>query len=79
MIVPLYNVRHEGELYSDLSIIENPFDFGVAQISGTEDMRNGVKGRYQALTKRRNESKHKDKEIANLENKGYTVSNYQTE
>jgi len=78
LIVPLYNVRHEGELYSDLDIVENPFDFGNAQIKGTEDMKYGIKGRYQQLKSKQNLSKNKDKEVAKLEDSGAVVSNYNT-
>lgn len=74
LIVPIYNVRHEGSVYSDLEIVDNPFDQGKAIVTGPKT---DLKTRVKRVTNRR--SKHPDKEVQKELDKGNIVTNYSTD
>lgn len=76
--VPIYNVRSEGEVFSDLEIVENPFDLGKGIITGPEDRvkKDGTNPAYERIKKKK--SRHKDPEVQKELDKGNVVTNYST-
>ncbi len=72
-IFPVYNTKQEGELYSDVEIRDNPFDFAAVTIEGRDDK--GVKNRIKK--RKQKEQEIKDKEVANELKKGGELLKYQ--
>lgn len=71
LIVPIYNVKFQGDIYSDLEIVDNPFDYAKSQILGI-DSRLGTR----LKESRKKQKQHPDKEIARMEAQGWEVTSF---
>ena len=70
-IQPLYKASHEGDLYTDLDIETNPFDFAKSVITGDD---NTLKGRLKRVSKQRKKHENQDKELARLRGEGWEIT-----
>lgn len=76
LLVPIYNVKFEGETYATLEVNENPFDFSKTEILGNDDT---LRGRIKRVNRRRSMSKIKDAEVQKELDAGNVVTNYSTD
>lgn len=70
-LVPIFNVKYEGEIYSDLDTEDNPFDYSKADILGIDSR---LKSRVKGV--RRRQSSMKDQEIDGLVQDGWQVTSF---
>ena len=71
LLVPIFNVKYEGEIYSDLDVEDNPFDYAKADILGVDSR---LKSRVRRV-KQRHEATG-DKEIDLMVKDGWEVTGY---
>ena len=72
--VPIYDVRHEGQLFTDIEGVRNPFD-STTRSEGI--IKKGLKNRIKDITKRREKTDYsKDKEVMNEVNSGAVITGY---
>jgi len=77
--VPIYEVRTEGQLFTDIEGVKNPFDFGVTKTEGVH--KKGLHNRMKDITKKNKVKKDDysdDKEVMNEVKDGAVVSGYFT-
>ena len=76
-IVPIYEVRQEGTLFTDLEGVKSPFDFGVTKMEGIHEK--GLKNRLKQIAKKnkiRKEEYSKDQEVMNEVKQGAVITHY---
>lgn len=75
--IPIYDVRGEGKLFSDIEPVKNAFDFGVTKTEGVH--KKGLKNRMNDI-KKKNKTKKEDysddKEVMNEVKDGAQISGY---
>ena len=77
--MPVYDIRHEGKLYSDVEGVRNAFEFGNVTMEGIHNK--GLKNGLKTIAKK-NKSKSaeysKDSEVMNEVKHGSVITAYYT-
>jgi hypothetical protein len=79
-VVPIYEVRTEGTLFTDIESIKNPFDFGKTVMQGIHER--GLKNRIKQIKKKTRKGKEeysKDIEVMNEVKQGAVITAYYTD
>ena len=78
--IPIYDVRTEGQLFTDIEIVKNPFDWGGAKTEGVH--KKGLSNRIKDIQKKNKSGKEdysKDKEVQNEVKDGAIITGYFTD
>lgn len=73
--IPTYEVRTEGQLFTDLEPIKNPFDFGKVESEGVH--KKGLANRMKEIKKKNTKEDYiKDKEVMKEVKDGAVITGY---
>ena len=75
--VPIYDVREEGKLFTDIEGIRSPFDFGVTNTIGIH--KKGLSNRMKDIAKKNKKKEIDDKEVRQEIKDGAVITGYFTD
>ena len=76
--IPIYDVRTEGKLFTDLEPIKNPFEFGNVDSEGVHNK--GLRNQMKEISKKTKQEPYaKDKEVMKEARDGAVITGYFTD